>query len=407
MREFIRHILREHTREISEKWKDEDLEKLASQFNTKSEFLKNNAGAYQSAKKRGDTFFNRITSHMVSGYKLNAQSKKLGKEGFIEKARKIFGDKYNYDKVDYVDAHTRVTITCPTHGDFIIQPYVHLQNHGCKWCGVEKRSDAARTGTDKFIKQAKEVHGDQYDYSKVIYTNRHNPVTIICPKHGEFPQAPGNHIGSKQGCPKCGIEKNAEKSRKSQDEFIKQAKELHKGKYSYDDVVYINALTPVQITCPTHGNFPQEPNSHLRPPSGQGCPRCRDSKGELFISEILESLEIDFVPQKEFDDCTNQIRGRYCRKLKFDFFLPELNTIIEFDGAGHFQPIRASVKTIDGQIKRDKIKNKYCNDNNIKLIRIPYTLPYDLIYDNLIKALESNKKFILLPKYPKKGWNQK
>lgn len=406
MKQLIRHILREHTREISEKWKDEDLEKLASQFKTKNEFIKNNAGAYYSAKKRGDEFFNKITSHFISGYKLNSQTKKLGNKGFEERARKIFGDKYDYQKVDYVDSHTDVTITCPIHGDFKIKPYIHLDNHGCPRCGIEKRSNSQRTTKDEFIKQAKKIHGDKYDYTKAVYQNRHTPFTIICPKHGEFEQAPGNHIDG-QGCPACAIEKNANRSRKTKDEFIKQAETLHKDKYSYGDVIYINALTPVSITCPIHGNFLSRPNSHLRLPHGQGCPRCNDSKGEIFISEILQSLDISFITQKEFDDCTNKVEGRYCRKLKFDFFIPDSNTIIEFDGAGHFQPIRTSVKSIDGQIKRDKIKNKYCKDNNIKLIRIPYTLSYNLVYDNLIKALESKKKFILLPTYPKKGWNQK
>lgn len=407
MRELIRHIIREHVNEQDrkkhQKWTDDELRDEALKFNTKNEFRKSNTSAYGAAKKRGDEFFNNITSHFVSGYKLNSQEKKLGNKGFEDRSKKIFGDKYDYQKVNYVDAHTPVVITCPIHGDFEIKPYIHLDNHGCPKCGIEKRSKSQSMGIEKFINQSRKIHGDEYDYSKVVYQNKSTPVTIICPKHGEFEQAPSNHIRQKQGCPVCAIEKNANRYRKTKDEFIKQAENLHKGKYSYGDVIYINALTPVSITCPTHGSFSQKPNSHL---SGQGCPRCRESKGEIFISEILQSLDIQFIPQKQFDDCTNNIQGRYCRRLKFDFFLPDFNTIIEFDGEGHFQPIRTSVKSIDKQIERDKIKNEYCKNNNIKLIRVPYTLSRNLIYDNLIDALESREKFILLPQYPNEGWNK-
>ena len=122
----------------------------------------------------------------------------LSKEGFIKKANEKHRDKYNYDKVEYNGAHTKVCIICPEHGEFWQTPNHHLSGCGCHKCGVEKQTSTK----EEFIKKAKEIHGDKYDYSKVDYSNAHTKVCIICPNHGEFWQTPNNHLRG-QGCPKC------------------------------------------------------------------------------------------------------------------------------------------------------------------------------------------------------------
>lgn len=117
---------------------------------------------------------------------------------FIKEAIKIHGDKYNYSKTIYKTARQKVTIICPKHGEFEQLANAHLQGEGCFQCERERRAKS----TENFIKEAKKVHGDTYDYCKVNYINRNTPVIIICPKHGEFEQLPSNHLQGK-GCSHC------------------------------------------------------------------------------------------------------------------------------------------------------------------------------------------------------------
>ena len=100
---------------------------------------------------------------------------------------------------------------------------------------------------------------------------------------------------------------------------------------------------------------------------GQGCPFCSASTGELFIWEYLNNYNINCIFQHSFEDC------RYKRPLRFDFYLPDYNMCIEFDGRQHFcYNTKYSLGRFDDIKKRDKIKDDYCKDNNIKLLRISY-----------------------------------
>ena len=129
----------------------------------------------------------------------------MNKEQFILKAREVHGWKYDYSKVDYKDSHTKVCIICPIHGEFWQKPDNHLNGWGCKKCGRKICAKNTRKTTEEFIKRAKDVHGDKYDYSKVEYINSKTKVCIICnekdkngKEHGEFWQTPDNHY--KYGC---------------------------------------------------------------------------------------------------------------------------------------------------------------------------------------------------------------
>ncbi|MBQ5971356.1 MAG: hypothetical protein IJL45_02985 [Prevotella sp.] len=123
----------------------------------------------------------------------------------------------------------------------------------------------AKLTTEEFIKRAREVHGDRYDYSKVEYVNSKEKVTIICPEHGEFPQTPQKHLYG-QGCPKCG-----NKPKITTEEFIKKAQAMHGNKYDYSKVEYVDAQTDVCIICKQHGEFWQRPSHHT---AGRGCKKC-------------------------------------------------------------------------------------------------------------------------------------
>ena len=184
---------------------------------------------------------------------------------FIEKAKKIHTNKYDYSKVVYVNSSTKVCIICPEHGEFWQTPNNHLHGYGCPKCKAKKIGNLKRKNVQNFIEKAKEIHGDKYDYSKVKYINNSTKVCIICPKHGEFWQTPNSHL---RGCgwPICS---NVMKSDTTN--FIKKAKEIHDDKYDYSKVEYVNNKTKVCIICPEHGEFWQTPKNHL---NGQGCPQC-------------------------------------------------------------------------------------------------------------------------------------
>lgn len=121
---------------------------------------------------------------------------------FIKDAQKIHGKKYNYSKTKYIDAYSEVCIICPEHGEFWQTAHNHLKGGGCPICAEINRRDKKRKEETEFIKQAIQVHGKKYDYSKVEYLNCKQEVCIICPEHGEFWQTPDNHLQGK-GCKMC------------------------------------------------------------------------------------------------------------------------------------------------------------------------------------------------------------
>ena len=138
----------------------------------------------------------------VSCPKCAHRSTKYAISEWVEKARKVHGDKYDYSKVKYVNNKTKVCIICPTHGEFWQTPNSHLLGQGCRKCGINRITTSLKHTTEDFIEQSKEIHGDKYDYSKVKYDGNKNAVCIICPTHGEFWQTPHEHLDG-CGCPKC------------------------------------------------------------------------------------------------------------------------------------------------------------------------------------------------------------
>lgn len=191
-------------------------------------------------------------------------------DDFIVKAREIHGNKYDYSKVEYINNHTKICIICPEHGVFWQLPRNHLAGKQCPLCGTISRVAELTKTTECFIQEAKKVHGDKYDYSKVNYKNSASHVCIICPKHGEFWQVANRHLQG-QGCPVCGHEIVSTKLSYTTEDFIAKACEVHGNKYNYSKVEYHNNDNKVCIECPEHGDFWQTPGAHL---SGQGCPQC-------------------------------------------------------------------------------------------------------------------------------------
>lgn len=287
---------------------------------------------------------------------------------FFERAKKAHGNKYDYSLVKYVNAHTKVKIICPSHGIFEQKPDAHVRNHGCNNC-----NGGIALNAELFIKKAKDIHGNKYDYSKVKYKNTHTSIILICETHGKFTQKPNDHLTG-YGCWECGVENRAkQKNNLASKIFVDKANKIHDYKYDYSKSSYINSRTKIEIICKKHGSFQQIPNSHL---SGAGCPKCTESKGEERIRIFLQKNKIKFETQKKFKECKN------IRVLPFDFYLPELNICIEFDGVQHFKDggLHKEKNAFNDTVKKDKIKSKFCSGLNGRpnLIRINYK-EYDKI----------------------------
>lgn len=135
-------------------------------------------------------------------------AKKLGhsRDRFVEDAQQSHGQRYDYSNVEYVNALTNVTIICPDHGPFDQKPANHIRGIGCPRCGDERTAAKRTRTTEDFIREAIEVHGDRYDYSKVEYKTSHEKVEIVCAEHGSFWTSAVNHVrGNQSGCPGCAV----------------------------------------------------------------------------------------------------------------------------------------------------------------------------------------------------------
>jgi len=179
------------------------------------------------------------------------------------RAAQVHDNKYSYENSVYEKNISKITISCPDHGNFIQQAANHLNGFGCPKC-----SGKHNYTTEEWLVEAKRVHGNLYDYSLVKYKNTNTKVKITCLEHGVFEQLAGNHINSKQGCPYCG---GTQKS--NTEEFIARARELHGNLYDYSLVKYTTCKNKVTIVCPVHGEFKQEAASHLN--IACGCPKCK------------------------------------------------------------------------------------------------------------------------------------
>ena len=352
--------------------------------------------------------------------------KRLTTKEFIDKARKIHGDKYDYSKVEYVNVDTKVCIICPEHGEFWQTPYKHVnRKQGCPKCIGRFLTQ------DEFIMKSIKIHGNKYDYSKVEFKKKTDNIIIICPEHGEFYQQVSVHLQG-CGCPKCGkiiagksisrkrkmeieefilrakeihgnkynyskVEYNTTNDKiciicpkhgefwqratnhinkgngcpkchpnygKNTEDFIVKAREVHGDKYDYSKVEYVNNTTKICIICPEHGEFWQRPNSHLS--RKQGCPHCANSKLETDYENLLKTNNVNYEKQKKIKGIKDKI------SLRFDFYDIDKNTLIECQGIQHIRDCSEVFgdKYFLPLLKRDKIKYDKTKESNIKLIYI-------------------------------------
>jgi len=316
-------------------------------------------------------FIQRPNDHLIGdGCPKCGGTEKSNTSEFIKKANIIHNNKFDYSEINYIGANIKVKIKCPIHGIFEQLPSGHLTGYGCSKC-----SDKIKKTTEIFINKANIVHNNKYDYSETNYISANIKVKIKCPIHGIFEQIPNSHLRT-NGCSLCSGSKT------NINFFIEKANIIHNNKYDYSKTEYISSNKKLKIICPIHGEFLQTPHSHL---SGNGCSICSSSRGELTIKNFLAKNNFNFEQQKKFDDCKNK------QKLSFDFYLNNYNVLIEFDGRQHFMAINffGGEKGLKLRQANDKIKNDYCKKKNIRLIRISYKVKNIEEYlENKLKELK-------------------
>jgi len=191
------------------------------------------------------------------------------KKEFIEKANKIYNNKYDYSLVEYKNSQTKVKIICPIHGEFMKEPANHTRSNnkhqGCPKCGNLKSASKRKISKEEYIEKVNKIHNNFYDYSLVSFENIHEKIKIICPKHGVFEQKASNHLHNKQNCPFC-VNNNF---KSNTEDFIKKAIKIHGDKYDYSLVEYINNKTNVKIILDGE-IYEQSPKSHLKGMSVNG-----------------------------------------------------------------------------------------------------------------------------------------
>lgn len=362
---------------------------------------------------------------------------KLTKDEVIDRIKNIHGDKYGgVDDINYINIGTKIKLICPIHKDFYITPKSIFNGCGCRKCSQIANANKTKYDIDAFIKKAREIHGDKYDYSQSTYVNGitklkivcpihgvfeqtpskhlsgqgcpkcgHNSfmttetlieearkihdgkydyskteyidyntkVCIICPEHGEFWQYPYQHIDRKNGCPKCGNIATASKLSKTREDFIKDAIKVHGDKYTFKDTIYKNSTTRIKVNCRKHGMFEILPSNLLQ---GYGCPKCRCtySKEENEVANFIGELNVE----------SEKIKLENGQEL--DIYIPDKKIAFEFDGLyWHCE------------LKKDKYyhskKTYYCKEQGIRLIHIfedEWLYKRDIVKSNIRYLLHKN-----------------
>ena len=285
-------------------------------------------------------------------------------EEFIAEITKMYNGQYELLE-SYINDTTKIKFQCHNCGAiFTIKPNNILHGHGCPECAAKESSIKLHK---KYKAHFEEIMHEKFsDEFKILgeYINAHTQISVEHISCGTVFMVTPCRFTQKNpivACPKCG-----KTNKKTTEGFKEQLKEKYGEKEFIVLGEYVNNHTKILIQHNKCGHiFSTTPNSLL---TGHGCPFCCQSKGEKIIKIFLEQHQIIFIQQHWFPDC------RYINPLKFDFFLPELQKAIEFDGEQHFmaKTYCGGEKGLKERQKRDAIKNQYCIDHNIELLRIAF-----------------------------------
>jgi hypothetical protein len=246
-------------------------------------------------------------------------------KSFLSKAKSVHGTRYDYSKVLYIKYKEPITIGCKIHGDFPMLHSNHLisNTRGCPLC----------TRQETFIRDAIKVHGNLYDYKKVVYIDTLSNVTIICRTHGAFEQSPNVHRNQKSGCQKCAVETTRKKPM-STEKYIERVEREHGKEYTYENTKYTHHEDSIKVTCRTHGEFSIKAKHHLY--LKRGCPKCYPMSIKGGVSAIAIRWIEEEAKRRRLKDVQHAGNGVEFRvpntRLRVDGYHHRTKTIFEFYG---------------------------------------------------------------------------
>jgi len=352
-------------------------------------------------------------------------AKKLSKEIFVQRAKEIHGDKYDYSEFEYVHSIDKSKIKCNTCGHVFYQSAnAHLGGHGCPKCWTKKlKGRVNRVTYDMFVERSREKHGDKYEYTPEGYENGMSMTKVYCKKHKKWFKVRANQHMLGKGCPDCMGEENRKRIPNSLGTFIKIARMRYGDKYDYSKAVYVDNKTPLEIICKEHGSFWQRPDSHLK---GYECPFCgKDAASVEYIKKAIEvhGFRYDYARTTYKGDnvkspvicntCgyafwikpSQHLIGEGCLRChsygllknmqfsakrsglayeeqksfdflgdgpndKVDYYFPEINTVVECQGDLHFQGEKNVTDNLglDRIVESDKRKYQLLREHGIDVI---------------------------------------
>jgi len=300
----------------------------------------------------------------------NGLKHRITQQEYLRRAVDVHGTKYDNSLIMFERMHDEIVVVCRDHGKFSPTATNYLAGTGCPVCGTV-RAAASRTPklvlqNDDVLARFREIHGERYDYTQVVYEHSNRHVTIVCRQHGAFSQTPSGHWAG-DGCPECGRLTRAANQVLTTDEVIPRFRQLHGDRYDYADTHYDRFRRRVSIRCRRHGPFLQTPQAYLE---GKGCPRCSQSSGETRAAAWLQEHGIAFLIEFPVE-----IEG--LPRHWFDFYLPGRGAFVEIDGPHHFAPVRyggmsqeEAQRVFEATQQRDARKDSWAAENARMVHRI-------------------------------------
>lgn len=290
---------------------------------------------------------------------------------------------------EYKNFSTKIKCKCKKDSAHIweTRPSRLLEGYGCPLCNKIKQNEKSKMSSDEFLKRVHVLHGDKINVLGE-YKGTKETIKAQCTVCGHIWEPRAGYLIAKnlRGCPICAHKQRIKTKTRPLDFFYEQIKKINPDIEIIGE--YKNSVTPVRCKCKIDGYEWEATVKNLL--KGTGCPKCNTSHGERKIKQVLDENNIEYRVQYCFDGCKNK------RALPFDFYLPEYNVCIEYDGQQHYRPVtfggiseEKSKEHFKDTVKNDNKKNKFCQDNGIKLIRIPY-YDFDKIEQIIKEEIISN-----------------
>ena len=283
-----------------------------------------------------------------------------------------FCDCFGYTPISTIDNYTgvngRLEYICPKHGLQTTCVETAKRKNGCTFCRKEEIAEGYKLSQEEIIKRVENINNNKILNPQDYVNSRTNNLQIVCGSCGNiFTTSLSSLTNSSGHCKECGVKVCTDAGRLTPNEVEHRINSVNGNKLLNKEEYVSNNTVNLKIKCGGCGDIFTTSLANYEYSKTDRCPSCSHfrSKGEKIIYECLKEQNVIFEEQKKFDNC------RDSRMLPFDFYLPNRKMIIEFDGRQHFEPVFGE-ESFQATKKHDEIKNNFCTNNNINLVRIPY-----------------------------------